>query len=133
MHKFRLIHTVILTTAFLILTTSCHAEQIFAVVRHTANDITIINLDKFTWTDVEVTINGGGGIFSPSYSYKIAKFPGQDIQGRTIPLTEFVQPNGTRFDPSKTALVRVSITCKVPKSWSNWFGKGEWEGIPEAH
>jgi hypothetical protein len=108
---------------------------------HTARDITIINLDKFEWTDVAITLNEGG-IFSPGYSYKIAKIsvaqPDPDCQtpplcppkGRTIPLSEFVQPNGARFDPAKTAIVHVKISWKVPKSLSNWFGWGAWEGTP---
>lgn len=86
-------------------------------------EVVVTNEDRFAWTEVTMYVNGVH-LLGPNFKYKIAKIPAG--QTRTIPATEFVSDDGTRFNPFTTKILNLFIACKTP----NGEGSGGWGTNP---
>jgi hypothetical protein len=88
----------------------------------------LTNHDVFPWEQVTLRLNPHWREASlddlPRRAWYSARVPSPIVSGRTVtlPLRDFAAPDGTRFDPSVKAVVRLDVTADTPQGPGAWTG-----------
>ena len=79
------------------------------------------NRDAFPWVDCQVSLNSHG--ISAGYDSGVKSIKPGLTEAALLQSTDFIDPDGGRFDPSDTSVATLDLDCETPHGRLYYAGK----------